>query len=81
MDAAARDRAERRRERAEDWPIRAYRLGEEPLIDPLDHRTIDERLATMWPLARAAWSVAGMPIPSYTRREAPGVVTRGRKVP
>jgi hypothetical protein len=61
--------------------MRAYRLGAEPLVDPLDRSTVDERIAMMWPLARAAWSVAGQPIPNYARSEAPGHLIRWRALP
>jgi hypothetical protein len=77
MDDAAKQRAELRRQRAHEWPVRAYRLEAEPSVDPFDRSTIDERLATMWPLARAAWSVAGNVMPSYARGEVPGRMIRG----
>jgi len=80
MDAAQR-RAEFRRLHGSAWPVRAYRLGEEPTRDPLDRSLVDDRLATMWPLARAAWSVAGKAIPDYPRSEAPGTIVRGRDLP
>ena len=76
MDDAAKQRAERRRQRADDWPVRAYRLGAEPSMDPLDRSNVDERLARMWPLARAAWSVAGNAMPSYARKDIPGRMLR-----
>ena len=74
-------RAERRRQRSHEWPVRAYQLGTEPNVDPLDHSTLDERIAAMWPLARAAWSVAGQSIPDYARQDAPGILIRGRTSP
>jgi len=69
-------RAEERRRRAAEWPVRSYRLGEEPVVDPLDRSTVDERLASMWPLARTSWILAGREIPDYERSETPGVVIR-----
>jgi hypothetical protein len=48
--------------------------------DALDQSTIDDRLAAMWPLARAAWSVAGKPLPSYARSDTPGNILRGRSL-
>jgi hypothetical protein len=74
----AKSRAERRRQQSEQWPVRVYRLGAEPNVDPLDRSTVDERIASMWPLARAAWSVAGKPIPDYARRDTPGMLIRAR---
>ena len=35
----------------------------------------------MWPLALAAWSVAGQPVPDYARSEAPGKVVRKSELP
>ena len=56
--------------------MRVYSLGEEPLVDPLDRSTADGRVAAMWPLAMAAWSVAGKALPTYERKDAPGRVLR-----
>jgi hypothetical protein len=81
VDDAARRRAELRRNDAERWPLRSYKLGSEPIVDPLDRSTVDERIATMWPLARQAWRVSGKAVPTYARHEAPGSVIRGRKSP
>lgn len=53
------------------WPVRRYRLGEEPPDDLRAFTTAEERLAMMWPLALAAWSLTGEPIPDYDRRAAP----------
>jgi hypothetical protein len=30
-----------------------------------------ERIAMMWPLAEAAWRLAGRSLPTYTRRDTP----------
>jgi hypothetical protein len=76
MDAAARDRAAQRRLNAERWPVRSYLIAEEPIRDPFDTSTVDERISAMWLLAREAWSVAGMPIPNYERSAAPGRLVR-----
>lgn len=54
-----------------DWPIRRYRLGEEPGDDLSDVTTPSARLAMMWPLAKESWRLAGRPLPTYTRAEAP----------
>jgi len=64
------DAAERRAGRA-DWPVRRFRLDDEPHEDLLATTTAAERVAMMWPLAVEAWSVAGRAIPSYPRHAAP----------
>jgi hypothetical protein len=76
MDSDAKARADRRRQRASQWPVRRFNLGQEPLRDALDRSTVDERIAMMWPLAKEAWSVAGMPIAAYDRKSMPGRLTR-----
>jgi hypothetical protein len=76
MDRSMLERAERRRQRAAEWPVRRYDLGSEPVRDPLDRSTVNERIELMWPLAKEAWAVAGKPIPSYPRSEIPGVLVR-----
>lgn len=53
------------------WPIRRYRLGEEPRDDQSELSTPEERLAMMWDLALDAWSLMGRPIPDYPRNETP----------
>lgn len=53
------------------WPVRKYRLGEEPGNDLAASTTPEERVAMMWPLALEAWSLAGRPIPEYRRPETP----------
>jgi hypothetical protein len=75
MDGA-NERAAQRRANAAEWPLRSYALTEEPLHDPFDRSTVDERIATMWPLTREAWAVAGKAIPSYLRAAIPGFITR-----
>jgi hypothetical protein len=58
------------------WPVRVYRLGEEPDDDLSTSTTAAERIEMMWPLALDAWSSAGLPIPDYPRNEAPIRVIR-----
>ena len=53
------------------WPIRKYRLGEEPSDDLSGSTTPTQRLEMMWPLALEAWSLTGKPMPDYARDEAP----------
>jgi hypothetical protein len=54
-----------------DWPIRVYRLGEEPPDDLRATTTAAERLAMVWELTLDAWELAGREIPNYPREEAP----------
>ena len=58
------------------WPVRKFRLEEEPGPDLSATTTADERLAMMWPLAREAWTLAGRPIPDYPRHRMPVQVIR-----
>lgn len=58
------------------WPIRKFRLGEEPAADLRASTTAEERLMMMWTLACDAWAVAGRPIPDYERGNAPIRVVR-----
>jgi len=53
------------------WPVRAWRLGQEPGEDLSATTTAAERLAMMWPLALDAWASAGRPVPDYSRSRAP----------
>lgn len=63
--AAARD----------NWPVRVYRLGEEP-EDDLSETTPEQRLAMIWELSVDAWTLAGRPFPEYSRAESPVRVIR-----
>jgi hypothetical protein len=69
---ARRRRAAARR----SWPVRRYALGSEPSDDLSASTTAEERLAMVWPLTLEAWSLAGLPIPDYDRRNAPVRVVR-----
>jgi hypothetical protein len=64
------ERAARRAARA-SWPIRVYRLGNEPGDDLSSTTTAEERLAMVWSLTLEAWAVAGKPLPCYSRGETP----------
>ena len=55
----------------ESWPVRKYRLGEEPSDDLSDTTTPEERLAMMWSLALEAWMLTGKPLPDYDRAATP----------
>ena len=65
--AGRRTRALARR----SWPVRKFRLGDDPGDDLSRTTTAEERLAMMWPLAVEAWSLTGRPMPGYRREEAP----------
>lgn len=70
-------RARRAVDRA-NWPIRSFRLGEEPTDNLAAMTTPVQRLAMMWPLACQAWSLSRQEIPAYARAETPGLVIRDR---
>ena len=57
----------------ETWPVRCYRLGEEPGDDLSRSTSAEERLAMMPGLAAEAWSLTGKPLPTYARAETPVV--------
>jgi len=65
-------RAEARR----SWPIRKFRLGEEPDDDLSEATTATERLEMMWPMTVDAWTLAGKKIPDYPRDKTPVRVIR-----
>ena len=54
-----------------DWPVRVFRLGEEPPESLLESTTAEERLAMMWPLAEEAFRLAGRLGPRLPRSELP----------
>ena len=65
---------ERRAARA-DWPVRKFRLGEEPVED-FSTCTAGERMMMVEQLSRDAWASAGLPMPRYSRREMPVRIIR-----
>ncbi len=65
------DRSESQPASRRGWPIRKYRLGEEPSDDLSESTTPAQRLEMMWPLALEAWSLTGKPLPDYARDGAP----------
>jgi hypothetical protein len=69
---------EERRAARSKWPIRAFVLGSEPLVDDRDATTPDERLALVATLSREQWQLAGLPYPDYARADMPGRVVRPR---
>jgi hypothetical protein len=66
-DQSSRERARRR----SAWPVRSFRLGEEPGDDLSETTTVGERLSMMWPLAVEAWTLSGRELPTYERRHLP----------
>ncbi len=70
-EAANKERAAARAAAPDEWPIRVFRLGEEPSEDLSATTTAAQRLAMMWALALDAWAAAGRPIPDYPRHQAP----------
>ncbi|QQR91078.1 MAG: hypothetical protein IPJ88_04925 [Myxococcales bacterium] len=65
-----------RRKKRGNWPIRRYRLGEEPDLPACSTNTAEQRLAMMWPLAKQSWLLAGKELPTYSRSQMPGIVHR-----
>jgi hypothetical protein len=63
----------------DQWPVRVYRLGEEPSDDLSSSTSPDERLAMMWELAERGWRLAGREIPEYRRSRMPGRVLRNSR--
>jgi hypothetical protein len=53
------------------WPVRRFRLGEEPGDDLSASTTPLERLAMIEVLSREAWALTGRPLPEYRRADAP----------
>lgn len=74
------DREERRHRRA-TLPVRCFALGHEPDDLLVDVTTVDERLAMMWPLAKAAFEAAGIPTDPPPRHLLPGRVFRPPRDP
>ena len=56
------------------WPVRQFRLGEEPPDDLIQSSTAEERLAMLASLSEEAWALTGEPVPAYRREETPVVV-------
>lgn len=56
--------------------MRVVPLGDEPLSDPSDTSTVDERLAWVAQLTREQWAFGNLELPTYTRAEMPGRMFR-----
>ena len=67
--------AEARRAARANWPVRKFRLGEEP-VDDYSAYTAGERMMMVERMTNDAWASAGRPIPRYSRREMPVRVIR-----
>ena len=74
------DKAARARARS-SWPVRRFKLGEEPEDDLSETTTPEERLAMMWPLAVQAWTLSGRSLPTYDRSSIPIRVYRNGELP
>lgn len=72
---------EARRRARGSWPVKAFRLGEEPGDDLSERTTPEERIAMMWRLASDAWTSAGRRLPAYPRDRMPGRVIRTPHLP
>lgn len=59
-----------------NWPVKVFRLGQEPSDDLSETTTAEERLTMMWELAERGWLLAGRKVPNYERPETPGRVIR-----
>ena len=55
--APVRTPEDERRDLRADWPVRRFRLGDEPNEDLSSTTTGEERIAMMWPLALDAFSI------------------------
>ena len=53
------------------WPVRKFALGSQPGDDLSAETTAEEHLEMVWELTLEAWSLAGLPLPTYARHEAP----------
>jgi hypothetical protein len=81
MGETLEDRERKKRAEArKSWPVRVYRLGEEPDDDLSETTTATERLEMMWQLAVDSWASSGQPIPDYPREKTPTrVIRRGER--
>lgn len=67
--------AEERRAARANWPVRKFRLGEEP-VDDYSAYTAGERMMMVEQMTNDAWASAGLPLPQYSRREMPVRIIR-----
>ena len=64
------DQAARRAARSR-WPVRIFRLGEEPGDDLSASTTAAERIEMVWLLSARCWELTSRPLPDYTRATIP----------
>ena len=57
ISVPARTAEDERRDRRASWPVRQFRLGDEPNEDLSSTTTAEERIAMMWPRALDAFSI------------------------
>lgn len=69
------DEDARRRARAQ-WPGALTSLGNQSDAAIVRHGTPGERIAMVWRVTLDAWASSGRPIPSYSRANMPGRLTR-----
>ena len=81
IDTMLNDADDRRRAARARWPVRRFRLGEEPPDDLSEVTTATERIAMMWALAEEAWRISGRPWPAYDRRSIPARLFRPGDAP
>jgi len=53
------------------WPVRRFRLGDEPGDDLSNTTSAAERVAMVWRLTLDAWAASGRPFPEYSREHTP----------
>lgn len=68
-----------KRQARAQWPIRRFRLGEEPVVDTRDQRSLRERVEEAWRLSALAWELTKNASPAYERHEIPGRMVRGEQ--
>lgn len=59
-----------------NWPVKVYRLGDEPGDNLAAETTADERLEMMWVLRDRMWELTGRPLPGHARRDTPIRIVR-----
>lgn len=70
-ESRAMSRAATRRHARNRWPVRVYRLGEEPSDNLSAMTTPEERLQMVTDLSRRAWELSGQPFPERPRALLP----------
>lgn len=71
MHTKTKDTAELRAAARANWPVRQWRLGEEPAENLTDSTTAAERVAMVEALSVEAWSLSRRLLPDYRRENAP----------